>query len=134
MKEEKLLKKRKVKPTVSRILILRHLLEGNKAVSLKSLEEDLHPLDKSTLYRTLKTFEKQKVIHSIDDGTGLMKYALCLESCECVPEDQHFHFHCIKCEETFCLNHQPIPAIELPTGFNIMSANMVFKGVCVNCN
>ncbi len=134
MEEEKLLINREIKPTASRILVLRYLLEKGKATSLKDLEENLYLTDKSTLYRTLKTFEKQRIVHSIDDGTGIMKYALCLESCLCEPKDQHYHFHCIKCEETFCLNSQRILPIELPPKFTITSANLVIKGVCANCN
>ena len=134
MNEEQLLKNKRIKPTASRILVLRYLLERSSAISLKNLEVDLYPADKSTLFRTLKTFEKQKIIHSIDDGTGITKYALCLESCECALADQHFHFHCINCEETFCLNQQGMPGIQLPPNFSIISANLVIKGVCGNCN
>ncbi len=134
MEEEHLLKKRKIKPTASRILVLRYFLEKDYAVSLKKLENDLDRSEKSTLYRTLKTFEKQKIIHSIDDGTGIKKYALCLESCNCESQDLHFHFHCTVCEETFCLNNQLMPSIELPTTFIISSANLVIKGTCSNCN
>jgi len=134
MEEEQLLINRKIKPTAARILVLRYLLEIGKATSLKDLEENLYLSDKSTLYRTLKTFEKQRIIHSIDDGTGIMKYALCLESCLCEPEDQHYHFHCIKCGETFCLSNQSVLPIELPSKFTITSANLVIKGVCANCN
>ena len=63
MEEEQLLKNRKIKPTASRILVLRYFLENDNAISLKKLENDLHHSEKSTLYRTLKTFEKQKIIH-----------------------------------------------------------------------
>jgi len=134
MEEEQLLKNRKIKPTASRILVLRYFLENDNAISLKKLENDLHYSEKSTLYRTLKTFEKQKIIHSIDDGTGIRKYALCLESCNCESQDLHFHFHCAECKETFCLNNQRMPPIELPRKFSITSANLVIKGVCANCN
>lgn len=134
MKEEQLLRKKQIKPTAVRILVLRRFLTIGNTISLKTLEKDLMYSDKSTLYRTLKTFEKQKIIHAIDDGTGLTKYALCLESCECELQDQHFHFHCIKCEETFCLNQQKMPPIKLPPKFSIVSANLVIKGTCVNCN
>ncbi len=127
------LNKSKIKPTAMRLLVLQYFTEQTTAVSLKSLEEGFHNADTSTLYRTLKTFEKQKLIHSIDDGTGQMKYALCLETCECVLADQHYHFHCNKCEETFCLSSQNIPSIELPKGFTMTQANLVLKGVCANC-
>ncbi|MEL6944496.1 MAG: transcriptional repressor, partial [Bacteroidota bacterium] len=133
-KEENLLERRSIQPTAIRILVLRYLLENNKAVSLKSLETHFAHSDRSSLFRTLKTFEAQKLVHSIDDGSGMTKYALCLENCQCEPKDQHFHFHCVQCEETFCLTKQHIPSIQLPPNFRLQEANLVLKGVCANCN
>ena len=77
MKEENILKDRKIKPTAVRLLVLRQLMEIDKAVSLKDLEQILVHSDKSTIFRTLKTFEQQRLIHSIADGSGVTKYALC---------------------------------------------------------
>ena len=113
-----------------RILVLQYLMQQDKAVSLQSIENAFELADKSTLYRTLKTFEKNKLVHSIDDGTKQLKYALCLESCECETNDLHYHFHCNKCNNTFCLTNQNIPQIELPKNFKMEQANMVIKGLC----
>lgn len=133
-KFESKLKNRGVKPTAMRILIIQHLLEQDKAVSLQSIESAFDIVDKSTIYRTLKTFEKRKLVHTINDGTKQLKYALCLESCECDPIDQHYHFHCVECENTLCLTDQNIPKIELPKNFKMQQANLVIKGLCENCN
>ena len=116
-----------------RILVLKQLVESGAAISLKRLESSFEKADKATLYRTLKTFEEKKLIHSIEDGTGSLKYALCEENCECKPEDQHIHFHCMRCSETYCLTHTKIPQTQIPAGFNVSSASMVYKGVCANC-
>ena len=131
---EKKLTKSDIKPTAMRLLVLQYLTEQTNTVALKDLETAFYNADTSTLYRTLKTFEEKKLTHSIDDGTGKVKYALCLETCECSLEDQHFHFHCNKCEETFCLTSQNVPAIDLPVNFKLMQANLVLKGICANCN
>ena len=133
-KEEDILEGRNINPTAIRILVLRYLLENDQAVSLKLLESHFAHSDRSSLFRTLKTFEAQKLVHTIDDGSGITKYALCLENCQCEPKDQHFHFHCIQCEETFCLTNQHVPSIQLPTNFTLQQANLVLKGVCANCN
>ena len=131
---ENRLQQRQIKPTSMRILVLQYLMEQDTAVSLQSIENAFELADKSTLYRTLKTFEKNKLVHSIDDGTKKLKYALCLESCECETNDLHYHFHCNKCRNTFCLTNQNIPQIELPRNFKMEQANMVIKGLCENCN
>lgn len=133
-KIENRLNQRDIKPTAMRILVLQYLMEQDNAVSLQSIENAFEIADKSTLYRTLKTFEKNKLVHTIDDGTKQLKYALCLESCECETFDQHYHFHCTNCQNTFCLTNQNIPQIELPKNFKMQQANMVIKGLCENCN
>ena len=80
------------------------LSEQATAISLADLEHTFEKADKVTLYRTLKTFEENKLIHSIDDSTGSVKYALCKETCQCHPGDLHVHFLCTKCKHTYCLN------------------------------
>jgi len=133
-KLENRLNKRNIKPTAMRILVLQYLMEHDNAVSLHSIESAFELADKSTLYRTLKTFEKNKLVHTIDDGTKQLKYALCLESCECDTIDLHYHFHCTRCQNTYCLTNQNIPQIDLPKNFKMQQANMVIKGLCESCN
>jgi Fe2+/Zn2+ uptake regulation proteins len=122
-----------VKPTAMRELVLKMLSEQTNAVSLADIESIFDKADKVTLYRTLKTFEKNKLIHSIDDGTGSVKYALCKDSCQCNPNELHVHFLCTKCQHTYCLNDIPIPTINLPDNFTLETINMVVKGKCHNC-
>lgn len=123
-----------IKPTAMRILVLQYLMKNKHAVSLQDIESDFAKADKSTLYRTLKKFEENKLVHTIDDGTKQLKYALCLEACECEISDLHYHFHCVACLNTFCLTNQNIPKIELPKNFTMQQANMVVKGICESCN
>jgi len=135
MKEnESKLENRNIKPTAMRELVLSVLSEQTAAISLADLEQTFEKADKVTLYRTLKTFEENKLIHSIDDGTGSVKYALCKETCQCHPEDLHVHFLCTKCKQTFCLTDIPVPSINLPYDFTLENINMVVKGVCSNCH
>ncbi len=127
------LNRRNIKPTAMRELVLKVLTDQNSALSLADLERKFEKADKVTLYRTLKTFEGNKLIHSIDDGTGSIKYALCTELCQCNPQDLHVHFLCTICQRTYCLNEIPIPSINLPVYFTLESISMVVKGVCSNC-
>lgn len=130
---ENKLHKRNIKPTSMRELVLRVFTEQKTAINLSELEHKFEKADRVTLYRTLKTFEENKLIHSIDDGTGAVKYALCLDSCDCEPEDLHVHFKCVRCNKTYCLNDIPVPNIKLPKGFMLENINMVVKGICSNC-
>jgi len=130
---DKKLEIRNIKPTAMRELVLKVLSEQKAAISLADLEQKFDKVDKVTLYRTLKTFEENKLIHSIDDGTGSVKYALCRETCQCHPEDLHVHFFCTKCKQTYCLNDIPVPSVNLPVHFTLENINMVVKGICSNC-
>ncbi|MBK7096800.1 MAG: transcriptional repressor [Saprospiraceae bacterium] len=135
MKEniDKQLQSRNIKATAMRQLVLQVLTEQKTTICLAELEQKFYKADKSTLYRTLKTFEENKLIHSIDDGTGSVKYALCRETCDCHPDDLHVHFTCTVCMKTYCLTDIPVPKINLPVKFQLESVNMVVKGVCSNC-
>jgi Fur family ferric uptake transcriptional regulator len=134
MTVEQQLEKRKIKPTAMRIVVLDFLLKNKRTVSLKDLETGLESTDRVTLFRTLKTFEDHKIVHSIDDGTGSIKYAVCDDTCDCgYPQDIHVHFHCKVCGETECLPKVKVPPISLPTGYAPQEANIVIKGICHQC-
>ena len=123
-----------VQPTAMRKIVFVYLLEQKAAVNLSQVEEALEHSDRTTLYRTLKTFEASGLIHAIDDGTGAVKYALCEEACEPVRHrDLHLHFHCMKCDETTCLPSILIPHTEMPKGYNITELNLIAKGICASC-
>lgn len=132
---ERRLEKNNVKPTAMRLLILQLLRNKNVAVSLTDLENHFVKSDRTTLYRTIKTFVKNEIAHKIDDGTGVTKYALCEENCHCAIEtDLHVHFHCNICNETICMPNNKIPHVDLPDGFTAIEASLVVKGVCNKCN
>ena len=132
---EKLLKDKKVRPTAMRMLIYKYMAEKDIAVALADIENAFAKSDRTTLYRTLKTFEENGIVHQIDDGTGIQKYALCEPGCNCdLDQDLHLHFHCNNCDETVCLTEHRIPNINLPEGYVAEDANLVLKGICDKCS
>ena len=132
---EKILKNNNVKPTAMRLLVLQFLLNKKSATSLTDVENYFDKSDRTTLYRTLKTFVEKGISHKIDDGTGITKYALCEENCQCeIDNDLHLHFHCTNCNETICITDYKIPRITLPIGYIAENINLVVKGICDNCN
>jgi Fur family ferric uptake transcriptional regulator len=136
MKEiEKRLAENGVRPTAMRILIYKYLAEREVAIALTDMENAFSKADRTTLYRTLKTFEEKRIVHQIDDGTNISKYALCEPGCNCeMEQDLHLHFHCDNCDETVCLTEHKIPHINLPDGYVAENANLVIKGICDKCS
>jgi len=129
------LENREVRPTAMRLLVMRYLLAKKTAASLSDIEAHFDNSERTTLYRTLKTFEEHGIVHQIDDGTGIAKYALCEPHCNCeIEQDLHLHFHCTDCNETVCLTEHKIPHISLPEGYRAEDVNLVVKGVCKKCN
>lgn len=130
---ESLLTARKITPTPMRLLVLQYLRAQPHAVTLTEIETGLYLADRVTIYRTLKTFDEKGLVHAIDDGSGVQKYALC-HDCSEDHNDLHIHFNCSVCEETFCLPHSKIPDIVLPPGFQKEEVQLTVKGVCDQCS
>lgn len=130
---EKIIQERDIKPTAMRILILKNILRFSRAFSLNDLETELETVDKSTVFRTLNLFMKNNLLHTIDDGSGSLKYALCDDNCECMPEQQHVHFYCTRCKKSTCLRNIPIPIVDLPKNISVESITYVVKGICNKC-
>lgn len=128
-----ILTKREIQPTAIRILVLQAMMQSNRTVSLLDLENMLDTVDKSSIFRSITLFLSRHLVHSIDDGTGSLKYAVCGETCACDVEDLHTHFHCEKCNKTFCLKNIPTPVVTMPKGFTLNSINYVLKGLCPDC-
>ncbi|MDL2210992.1 transcriptional repressor [Bacteroides sp. OttesenSCG-928-M17] len=127
------LEKRGIKPTAIRILVYKAMRGFDHAFSLGNLEDVLDTVDKSTLSRTINLFHEQLLIHSIDDGSGTMKYSVCRSDCSCMLGDLHVHFFCEECHHTYCLESVAIPTIQLPQAFTVKGVNFVLKGICAAC-
>ncbi|MBN7816859.1 Fur family transcriptional regulator [Algoriphagus pacificus] len=132
LQEEKL-ENKNIKPTAMRLLVLQCLMEQNRALSLNEIEVLFENADKSTIFRTLKTFQENYLVHRINDGSGAIKYALCDDDCICSLKDNHIHFLCTKCEKTYCLKDTPIATPTLPNGFKANFANYLIEGICSTC-
>jgi Fur family transcriptional regulator, ferric uptake regulator len=131
----RILKDFKLRSTPSRAAILDAFLTHNYALSHGDLEKEVPAsFDRVTVYRTLKTFLDQGLIHKVLDGEGGMKYALCKEACTTANHHHdHVHFKCLQCGQTNCLEVR-IPEIKLPKGYNIREVNLLIQGVCGTCS
>ena len=65
--EQRLLS-RNIQPTAMRIRILSFMVENKSALGLPDLEETFTHADRTTLYRTLKTFLEHGLVHQINDA------------------------------------------------------------------
>ena len=122
-----------VKPTANRILVYKMLVGMSRPASLADLERQGVSMDKSSIFRVLTLFLEHDVVHSFEDGRGVLNYELCMSEGVCNMKDSHVHFYCESCQRSFCLEHVHIHDIELPPGFYAHSLSFVVKGECDEC-
>ena len=132
-KIQQLLSDHNLRKTKIREEVLEVFLKNTEALSHQVIKSQFEFIDRITLYRTLKTFEKKGIIHKAFDGTKTAKYALC-DSCSVHQhEDNHAHFHCNDCGKTICLEDIEAPSVLPPKGMQVKSTYYVMKGLCGDC-
>ncbi len=131
---KELLKRHGLRVTPVRLAITGWLGVDSLARSQAEIEKRLDGADRVTVYRALRDLEKSGVIHSLSDSAGVRKYALCHAACAAGShEDNHAHFSCSRCAETYCLHQVAVPQIRSPRGFTVSHSALLMTGVCKTC-
>ena len=142
---EEILECHGIRPTPVRVLVLELFGRVSDPVSALDIETVLHTVDRSSISRTLALFMESGLLHSINDGSGSVKYELCHNCAVTYPHehepdvsflrhsDLHLHFHCTVCGKTECLPDSEIPSVSLPEGYVGHGANFVITGICASC-
>lgn len=131
---EGILNSKGVRPTANRILVMKEFLKASNPISLADLEMSLDfTVDKASIFRVLELFAEKDVVHVIEDGSRSLKYELCHSGDKHSIADQHAHFYCERCKETYCLESARVPMIDMPEGFTPHSINYMIKGICPKC-
>lgn len=131
---EQILSDAGIRITAVRLLVLRTIHERmhGSAFSLQDIVNEMVTADNSSVFRTLTLFAEKRLLHTIDDGSGMQKYCLC-----CCPNHDHrhghVHFTCTRCQQTICLTDTPIPPISIPPGFEVQDIEFIVKGICPQC-
>lgn len=132
------LKSAKLRRTPMRIAIL-NLLAGESAP--QTVPDILQNLpdhsDSVTVYRTLNTFTKQKLVHRVRGDDRVWRYALSEASQPA--RHSHAHFVCDQCGKVECLKESPIPrSLKHPAGMStdyaVSYSEVVVHGTCPKCN
>jgi Fur family ferric uptake transcriptional regulator len=132
---KKILKNKKLRVTPFREEVLAIFLNHSNAISITDIETGLAEFDRITLYRTIKSFIENGVIHEIVMPGDIKKLALCPESCSSenhTHTKQHLHFRCNQCENIYCKDLNEFPTINIP-GFQLNSIELQGNGICKNC-
>lgn len=120
MQTQPSLKKTNLKVTSARKELLEILTAQKKPISFEDIK-DILTMDKATFYRNVLKFEEESIVSSFESNDKKRYYEM-----QRVP---HAHFICNSCSSIECLKN--VALVEL-SGYKIM--DMIFKGVCKNCN
>ncbi|WP_143959308.1 Fur family transcriptional regulator [Litoribacter populi] len=140
LKTSDILRENKLRVTSCRRDVLTTFLKRQEALSHADLEEELKEnFDRVTIYRTLKTFLENDMVHKVLDDSGATKYALCMHehqdsSVHHHHNHDHVHFKCEKCGKTNCIEELTLPSITLPKGYVGKEMNLLVQGVCDKCS
>ncbi len=110
------------------------VFDNNKtALSIEFLESEIGEHDRTTLYRTIKTFIDKGVLHEVVLPNEPKKLALCDTSCSSEEHvHQHIHFKCTSCTKIYCKEIDELPTIAIP-GFTVNSFEINASGLCNKC-
>lgn len=92
--------------------------------------------DAVTVYRTLNTFTRKKLVHRIRGENRSWRYAL--GDLRHRPQHQHPHFICEECGKVECFSDAEIPrsllkSLDISRLYTISYPEVVLHGLCPRC-
>ncbi|MFN2744769.1 MULTISPECIES: Fur family transcriptional regulator [Bacillus] len=132
MEEEQLvflLKKRGLRVTAQRVLILKTIITLNDHPSAEDIHRELPYMSLPTIYGNLKLFVKLGILNELPYGDGKSKYELF--------ESQHYHVICKSCGKIVDLEYPQLKEVEHAaaqlTHFKVNTHYLGIYGVCTAC-
>lgn len=110
-----------------------YLQSKNEAVSHEMIQHALDgEMNRVTIYRILKSFEEDGIVHKVMSDDGVLHFALC-NDCDHDHSHQHnhIHFRCTQCNTVECLDEKV--SLNLPDGYKVSETNLLVKGYCAQC-
>ena len=130
---KELLNNRNLKATSTRLNLLSKMIKYGSAMSYSSIQNEMNPIDRVTLYRTLETLKEKGVIHKAFQDNNETYYAICYNSCDAEKHhDEHLHFKCVKCNSITCEDINEAIEISIPN-FVINKVSVNVEGLCLKC-
>ncbi|WP_445454952.1 Fur family transcriptional regulator [Flavobacterium sp. HNIBRBA15423] len=119
--------------TTTKEAVLAVLTNSKKAMSQDAIVKKLTvDADRATVYRILNRFCEDEIVHKVVADDGKQYFAICVKCEEKKIPDNHFHFHCTKCETIACM--PTMVHFSTPEGYNVERINCVLIGICKDCS
>lgn len=119
--------------TKAQSTILNLLQQEPNALSHDGITAKLgNEMDRVTIYRILKRFVEDGLIHRIVADDGRQYFASCQVGCTHDPEaHRHLHFRCVVCDQVECIPGEV--GYQLPSGYKVDNCNIILSGSCQAC-
>jgi Fur family transcriptional regulator, ferric uptake regulator len=93
--------------------------------------------DNVTLYRTLNTFTKKKLVHRVRGDDQVWRYGI--GNAKDPSRHEHAHFVCDECGTVECLADSPVPKKSpkragLRSGYRVAYSEVLVHGTCPDCH
>jgi Fur family ferric uptake transcriptional regulator len=128
--------------TQPRVAILACLIGSDDPLTHQAVIDRLpggvDAIDRVTVYRVLDWLVERGVAQKRAGNDRIFRFSLVEhEAARAQVHRQHSHFHCSRCDRTFCLDpaSTPAPAVTpaVPSGFAIEHVELTVNGVCAEC-
>ena len=125
--------------TPVRVGVLDLLARAAEPLAVTDMLERLpRDTDAVTVYRTLNTFTRKRLVHRVRGEDRTWRYALSGGSETKSPQHQHPHFVCEECGSVRCLGEASVPprfvrSLGVGEGYAVSYAEVVLHGVCPKC-
>ncbi|WER46180.1 Fur family transcriptional regulator [Cupriavidus sp. WKF15] len=128
--------------TQPRLRILACLIGSDEPLTHQAVIDHLpghgEAIDRVTVYRVLDWLVEQGVAQKRAGNDRVFRFSLVEhEAARAEVHRQHSHFHCTRCDRTFCLDDASMPdqpaAPRVPSGFAIEHVELTVNGVCADC-
>lgn len=123
--------------TPVRVEVLDLLKAAARPLSVPQMLAKLRGVDTVTVYRTLNTFVRKKLVHRIRGEDRSWLYAA--GDMDDAPQHQHPHFVCDDCGKVECLDDASIPrsfvdSLNVHRGYKVNYPEVVLHGRCPKCH
>ena len=135
-----LLRKSGLRRTPVRVGVMEVLTRSRRPMSVPQILGKLRgSVDTVTVYRTLNTFARKKLVHRVRGEDRSWLYALSDDSIDQRPEHLHPHFVCDACGKVECLGGAEIPrslvaSLDVSPGYDVSYPEVVLHGTCPRCH
>jgi len=134
---EAILKTAGLRRTPVRMGVLRVLAKSADPLAVPAILERLpEHTDAVTVYRTLNSFTRKKLVHRVRGEDRTWRYAL--EHTSAAPAHQHPHFVCEDCGKVECIEQATIPerfvkSLSIDARYSVSYAEVLLHGRCAKC-